>query len=150
MKRRTLFEENDSHERWLVSYADFITLLFAFFVVMYAVSSVNEDKYRVLSNTLTETFSQKEKSLDPIQVGQPALSASPHVIDIPDTSGFADEQPGDTHIQPSMQKVEEYLAGFVDDDLVQIRENNDWIEVAVQASRNWQKKKIGQVSQQLL
>ena len=39
-------------ERWLVSYADFVTLLFAFFVVMYAVSSVNEGKYRVLSQTL--------------------------------------------------------------------------------------------------
>ncbi|MCZ6855118.1 MAG: OmpA family protein, partial [Gammaproteobacteria bacterium] len=62
------------------------------------------------------------------------LSASPHVIDIPDTSGFADEEPGDTHIQPSVQKIEEHLAGFIDDDLVRIRENNDWLEVAVQAS----------------
>ncbi|HRE16841.1 MAG TPA: flagellar motor protein MotB, partial [Rhodocyclaceae bacterium] len=35
-------EEHENHERWLVSYADFITLLFAFFVVMYAISSVNE------------------------------------------------------------------------------------------------------------
>src|SRR5206468_414284 len=44
------------HERWLVSYADFITLLFAFFVVMYAISSVNEGKYRVLSNALGTAF----------------------------------------------------------------------------------------------
>ena len=47
-------------ERWMVSYADFITLLFAFFVVMYAVSSVNEGKYRVLSSTLVEAFHNKD------------------------------------------------------------------------------------------
>ncbi len=50
-------EEHENHERWLVSYADFITLLFAFFVVMYAVSSVNEGKYKVLSNSLSSSFS---------------------------------------------------------------------------------------------
>ncbi|MFZ6848449.1 flagellar motor protein MotD [Undibacterium sp. RuRC25W] len=57
MARRKYHEEPDNHERWLVSYADFITLLFAFFVVMYAISSLNEGKYRVLSNSLTGAFS---------------------------------------------------------------------------------------------
>lgn len=49
-------EEEENLERWLVSYADFITLLFAFFVVMYAISAVNEGKYRVLSNALGVAF----------------------------------------------------------------------------------------------
>ena len=49
-------EEHDNADRWLVSYADFITLLFAFFVVMYAISSVNEGKYRVLSSALVNAF----------------------------------------------------------------------------------------------
>jgi len=40
----------------MVSYADFVTLLFAFFVVMYAISSVNEGKYRVLSNSMLQAF----------------------------------------------------------------------------------------------
>ena len=57
MARKRRPEEHENHERWLVSYADFITLLFAFFVVMYAVSSVNEGKYKVLSNSLTNAFS---------------------------------------------------------------------------------------------
>src|SRR5437764_6459411 len=48
--------DHDNHDRWLVSYADFITLLFAFFVVMYAISQVNEGKYRVLSNSLMQAF----------------------------------------------------------------------------------------------
>lgn len=58
MARKKYEEESDNHDRWLVSYADFITLLFAFFVVMYALSSVNEGKYRVLSNSLLNAFSR--------------------------------------------------------------------------------------------
>src|SRR5436309_14578506 len=49
-------ESEPNHERWLVSYADFITLLFAFFVVMYAISTLNEGKYRVLSDALVMAF----------------------------------------------------------------------------------------------
>jgi chemotaxis protein MotB len=53
-------EEHENHERWLVSYADFITLLFAFFVVMYSVSSVNEGKFRVLSDSLVSSFTNSK------------------------------------------------------------------------------------------
>lgn len=56
MARKRHEEEHENHERWLVSYADFITLLFAFFVVMYAISSVNEGKYRVLSDAINSAF----------------------------------------------------------------------------------------------
>jgi len=56
MARRKRPEEHDNHERWLVSYADFITLLFAFFVVMYALSTVNEGKYRILSDSMSSAF----------------------------------------------------------------------------------------------
>ena len=55
-RRKRHEEEEENHERWLVSYADFITLLFAFLVVMYAISSVNDGKYRVLSDSLTSAF----------------------------------------------------------------------------------------------
>jgi len=66
-RRRKQKEEHPAHERWLVSYADFITLLFAFFVVMYSISSVNEGKYRVLSNTLTDAFKEPTRSTNPDQ-----------------------------------------------------------------------------------
>lgn len=69
-RRRKKIVEQENHERWVVSYADFITLLFAFFVVMYSISSVNEGKYRVLSQTLTDAFQEPKRSLDPIQVGE--------------------------------------------------------------------------------
>jgi len=75
MARRKRVEEQENHERWLVSYADFIKLLFAFFVVMYSISSVNEGKYRVLSDSMVAAFSDPSRSLDPIQVGD--LTRSP-------------------------------------------------------------------------
>ena len=59
MKRsRPKFEEPENHDRWLVSYADFITLLFAFFVVMYSSSSVNQLKYSQLSSAMTTAFNR--------------------------------------------------------------------------------------------
>lgn len=66
-RRRRHEEEHENHERWLVSYADFITLLFAFFVVMYAISSVNEGKYKVLSDSLVNAF----KNTTGVAGGQP-------------------------------------------------------------------------------
>lgn len=56
MARKKKHEEHANHERWLVSYADFITLLFAFFTSMYAISSVNEGKFRILSESLSIAF----------------------------------------------------------------------------------------------
>lgn len=61
MLRRKRTEVHVNQERWLVSYADFITLLFAFFVVMYSISQVNQSKYRVLSETFEHTFSAPVK-----------------------------------------------------------------------------------------
>jgi chemotaxis protein MotB len=69
-RRKKRQADHVNHERWLVSYADFITLLFAFFVVMYSISSVNEGKYRVLSKTLTSAFQETGRSPEPIQVGE--------------------------------------------------------------------------------
>jgi chemotaxis protein MotB len=54
--RRKRHEEYDNHEAWAIPYGDLVTLLLAFFVVMYATSSVNEGKYRVLSDSLAEAF----------------------------------------------------------------------------------------------
>lgn len=54
--RTGITEHRARRDRWLVSYADFITLLFAFFVVMYAMSTVNEQRYRALSESLNAAF----------------------------------------------------------------------------------------------
>ncbi len=52
MAKKHKHEEHENHERWLVSYADFITLLFAFFVVMYAVSRVDNKKLVTASKAI--------------------------------------------------------------------------------------------------
>lgn len=46
------------HDRWLVSYADFITLLFAFFTMMYAVSTVDAERLRTMAKGLTMVFAE--------------------------------------------------------------------------------------------
>src|SRR5277367_5969017 len=49
-------EDHTNHEAWAIPYGDLVTLLLAFFVVMYAISSVNAGKYRVLSDSLSSAF----------------------------------------------------------------------------------------------
>lgn len=70
-RRRKGEDEHENHERWLVSYADFITLLFAFFVVMYSLSSINEGKYRVLSDSLVTAF----RNVTVTETGSPDMVA---------------------------------------------------------------------------
>ncbi|MFT4059594.1 MAG: flagellar motor protein MotB [Legionella sp.] len=67
-------EEHIDHHRWIISYADFITLLFAFFVVMYAISSLNTSKYKSLSEGMKTAFNKKdqqnqEQSIEDIKDG---------------------------------------------------------------------------------
>jgi chemotaxis protein MotB len=65
---RKRHEDHENHERWLVSYADFITLLFAFFVVMYATSTNNIEKQKEFENSVRVNLklSAHEKSETPL------------------------------------------------------------------------------------
>lgn len=49
-------EEHENHERWLLSYADFITLLMIFFIIMYAMSNLNKAKYEKLTTALNQAM----------------------------------------------------------------------------------------------
>ncbi len=69
----------EHHERWLISYADFITLLFAFFVVMYAISIVNEGKYAVLSEALGDAFGGRSMAPQAATSVEPVLPLS-HIV----------------------------------------------------------------------
>jgi chemotaxis protein MotB len=68
-RRRKKHEEHANHEAWAIPYADLLTLLLAFFVVMYAISSVNAGKYRVLSDSLFAAFRGAPRTMQPVQVG---------------------------------------------------------------------------------
>ena len=76
MGRRHRHEEHQNHEAWAIPYADLMTLLLAFFVVMYAISSLNEGKYRVLADSLSSAFGGAPRTISPIQLGQTQLRGS--------------------------------------------------------------------------
>ena len=63
----------EQHDRWLITYADLITLLMIFFVVMYAMSQVDATKYQSLSETLHTTFKNSPQ--------QGALSGGPSLLE---------------------------------------------------------------------
>ena len=69
MGRKKKHEEHVNHEAWAIPYADLLTLLLAFFVVMYAVSSLNEGKYRVMADALTTAFGGMPRTISQVQVG---------------------------------------------------------------------------------
>lgn len=80
-RRRKVQDDHDNHDRWLISYADFITLLFAFFVVMYAISSVSEGKYRVLSGSLVNAFKNVSATASMDHMAGPNSSAAAHQLE---------------------------------------------------------------------
>jgi chemotaxis protein MotB len=155
-RRKRHQEEHVNHERWLVSYADFITLLFAFFVVMYAISSVNQGKYRVLSDTLDAAFNpkgpfeQQQRTLDPIQVGEVSSQAGTDKIHVEDAAtaivnermDAIREQASDRALVEQYRETIDTMANELDDalqtqiesDLVNIKRNDLWLEIDIKSS----------------
>ena len=125
--RRRRHEEHENHERWLVSYADFITLLFAFFVVMYSISSVNEGKYKVLSDTLEGAFNQPQRAIDPIQIGQ----EKPRGIGAQDAQGTQTGQQdgGSDALQDITQAMQEAFGDLIQAGDLEVRGNELWVEI---------------------
>lgn len=163
MARKKRIEEVENHERWLVSYADFITLLFAFFVVMYSISSVNEGKYRVLSDSLVTAFRDPARSLQPVQVGAlmraPLQSENPFdqeapviqlfKVPVPDRpvqeragekvepgakAAGIDEEQLDEAARQLADSIESAMSELVDEGLIDVRRDQRWIEVEIKSS----------------
>ncbi|MEP5765378.1 MAG: flagellar motor protein MotD [Halieaceae bacterium] len=158
MARRKQHVEEENHERWLVSYADFITLLFAFFVVMYSISSVNEGKYRVLSDSLNSAFSAGPSALNPIMIGNLSSSGTgmvaahtrpppgvPAPISIkpmifPITPEETDPTQDEWALDKAQEEVEhlggemtKMMSSYIEDDLVSIKQNRLWLEIEIKS-----------------
>jgi chemotaxis protein MotB len=56
MSKKPEAEHEPSHERWLLSYADFITLLLVFFIIMYSMSTINKVKFDQVIQMLSQSF----------------------------------------------------------------------------------------------
>ena len=138
-RRRKIPDDAVNHERWMVSYADFITLLFAFFVVMYSISSVNEGKYKTLSNSLGDAFSNKDQQgspLEPIEIGTPPTTIQPIPLENPTTAEVEMRRELSEEILRERRQLsqvsdqfEEVLQPFINDNLVAVKRNDYWIEL---------------------
>jgi len=138
-RKKAFLDEPDNHERWLVSYADFVTLLFAFFVVMYSISSVNDTKYAHLSEALDDAFSKVTKVHrvdDPIQIGVEPTTIRPIILDNPTTEevnkrkALSDEILKERRqLQMVSEQFEDVLQPYVNNDLVKVKRNDFWIEL---------------------
>lgn len=63
-RRRRRAEGHDTKDRWLITYADLITLLLIFFVIMYAMSRLDVEKYEVVTASLQQTFKSGDSVLE--------------------------------------------------------------------------------------
>jgi len=159
VRRRKRHEEHANHEAWAIPYADLLTLLLAFFVVMYAISSVNAGKYRVLSDSLFAAFRGAPRSLEPVQVGDKQVGTGAdmnstvvqqsqlegkeqaRMAPVPVSMGMQ-KSPGDAvnKLPPQAAAAAQALSRLADQisqsmnqlvqkNLVTIRRNDFWIEV---------------------
>lgn len=139
MIRRRLDEDEDSPDRWLVSYADFITLLFAFFVVMYSISSVNQRKYRQLSSSINTAFINEKQTTpsNAMQSGKHQASAA----NTASTKGEQTAQPPDSDLEALQREraamtalganLSNQLAPLVNDGKVRVAQNNRGIRIDI-------------------
>lgn len=89
---------NHATERWMVSYADFITLLFAFFVVMYATSQVNEGRYHDLKGALAVAFTPSDATP---QAAAPAATVAQADTAPPAAAASVTPQPAPSPTDPA-------------------------------------------------
>ncbi|MFV1984952.1 MAG: flagellar motor protein MotD [Thiohalomonadales bacterium] len=135
MTRRKKQIEHENPDRWLVSYADFITLLFAFFVVMYSISSVNDGKYRVLSDTLIAAFNTPPKSVVPINFGKTSTSDKTSKENKVSLVNIKPIQTGQTkNLVEITKELNETLEPFIKNKSIKITQNEGWISVEMDAS----------------
>ena len=137
-RRRREEEEPENHERWLVSYADFITLLFAFFVMMYSISSVNEGKYRVLADSMVSAFQTVNDdpsvqatpvvSKTPIQIGKTPKMLAP----IPEKVSRQDARRKDKKSPSKIQKnISDSLKKWVNNGEAKIKSSKLWVDIEI-------------------
>lgn len=154
MARKAKHEEHANHEAWAIPYGDLVTLLLAFFVVMYAVSSINEGKMRVLSDSMVIAFGGPPRAITPIDIGDasPRRAMRESSVDlmsitrpIPHPAGIqadlplsrlptpSDQRPGETAkaLSKLSDELSRKLAKLVSEGSVRIRRGDNWLEIEI-------------------
>ena len=155
MARKKKHEEHVNAEAWAIPYGDLVTLLFALFTVMYAMSSVNEGKFRVLSDSMIAAFHGAPKSLQPINIGdkeagkggdKPLTGVSPTalmklsspksmaIVNIPRPTPIPDAHPIPAIpgvLMRMERQVQDAMQSLIDAKLVTVRRENMWLEIEI-------------------
>ena len=155
MARKKKHEEHVNSEAWAIPYGDLVTLLFALFTVMYAMSSVNEGKFRVLSDSMIAAFNGVPKSLRPLNIGEhevgkggdkPLVGITPTALmKIKDQghNSLAPRDPSRSEGEQSaglpgalirmQRQVQDAMQSLIDAKLVTVRRENMWLEIEINA-----------------
>jgi chemotaxis protein MotB len=158
MARKKKHEEHVNAEAWAIPYGDLVTLLFALFTVMYAMSSVNEGKFRVLSDSMIAAFNGPPKSMRPVNIGEkepgkggekPLSGITPNALiklaeqkmpsdgnltpraPTKDGIGAATDLPGS--LVRMQRQVQDAMQSLIDAKLVSVRREDMWLEIEINA-----------------
>lgn len=139
--------EHDNVERWLVSYADFMTLLFALFVVLYAMAIVNDEPFATVTESIGRVFQANEQQTKNRGHGDDILpvnssktnkrlfgngileDAGPEIVSGDVTlSNISDAQVGTT-LTSLEQELHEALYELIESGYAQLQIDGDWLEI---------------------
>jgi chemotaxis protein MotB len=153
-RKKKKHEDHVNHEAWAIPYADLMTLLLAFFVVMYAVSVVNEGKYRVMSNSIIEAFNGSSHviapmpqtrtsphNVDPAMAapqGQPGAATTPVNVPIPakpqsvrvmDVRQTLQDRTEQKNLEVIRDQIQRAMQPLIDKQMVIVRKTTHWLEI---------------------
>jgi chemotaxis protein MotB len=145
MARKKKHEDHVNHEAWAIPYGDLVTLLFALFTVMYAMSSVNEGKFRVLSDAMIAAFNGAPKSMRPVNMGEaePGKGGEKPLIGITPTALIKIKGQEESHLMPQARsdipgslirmerEVQEAMRALIDAKLITVKRESMWLEIEI-------------------
>lgn len=139
LKRQRFSGRSSTEHRWMISYADFLTLLFAFFVFLFSISSIQNDKFKEVGATLLQVFDVRPSSIEPIE-----LEATPQGPDVFNPLFQPEPLPGtrndlqDTetyHQQSSLIDIQaqmgESFSQLIEQQLFSVSGDEEWIEIQI-------------------
>lgn len=142
-RHRLQLKGREHLDRWLISYADYMTLIFALFVVLYSVAVVNKEKYRSVIDGLSQAFSQQQPHshgllegtgnhlLDAVSVAPASLLESAATSQAP-ASIIMQRQDGASLAEIDAQ-LGRAVGALVDAGLVKINRDDEWLTIELSA-----------------
>lgn len=138
LKRQRFVSSAAKEQRWILSYADFLTLLFAFFVFLFSISSLEQATFNQVNASLTEAFDVQSPPIDlaPLTTPDPGpdffSARSPRPL-----NGAADVDPdGAERLQQAalldtQQQLQQQFAALIEQQLFRVSGSEAWIEIQI-------------------